>query len=117
MIFREHATTGDECRDVRPVLSLAAARDVSVGELANVMQQFPQVMINVEVADKGRLDEAEEVWEAVRAREAQLDGTGRVLVCASGTEPLVRVMVEAETEQLARSAEAVYAERVAEALG
>jgi phosphoglucosamine mutase len=88
-----------------------------VGELASVMQRFPQVMLNVEVADKERLDEAEEVWEAVRAREAQLDGTGRVLVRASGTEPMVRVMVEAETEELAREHAEAVAERVAETLG
>jgi phosphoglucosamine mutase len=117
VIFREHATTGDGLVTAVRFLSLAAARDVSVGELANVMQRFPQVMINVEVADKERLDEAEEVWEAVRTREAQLDGTGRVLVRASGTEPLVRVMVEAETEQLAREHAEAVAERVAEALG
>jgi phosphoglucosamine mutase len=117
VIFREHATTGDGLVTAVRFLSLAAAREVSVAELANVMQRFPQVMINVEVADKDRLDEAEEVWEAVRAREAQLDGTGRVLVRASGTEPLVRVMVEAETEELAREHAEAVAERVADALG
>jgi phosphoglucosamine mutase len=117
VIFREHATTGDGLVTAVRFLSLAAARDVSVAELASVMQRFPQVMINVEVADKGRLDEAEEVWETVRALEAQLDGTGRVLVRASGTEPLVRVMVEAETEELAREHAEAVAERVAAALG
>jgi phosphoglucosamine mutase len=117
VIFREHATTGDGLVTAVRFLSLAVARDVSVGELANVMQRFPQVMINVEVADKERLDEAEEVWEVVRAREAQLDGTGRVLVRASGTEPMVRVMVEAETEELAREHAEAVAERVAAALG
>jgi phosphoglucosamine mutase len=117
VIFREHATTGDGLVTAVRFLSLAAARGVSVGELADVMRRFPQVMLNVEVADKERLDEAEEVWEAVRARESQLDGTGRVLVRASGTEPLVRVMVEAETEELAREHAEAVAERVAATLG
>jgi phosphoglucosamine mutase len=117
VIFREHATTGDGLVTAVRFLSLAAARDVSVGELAEVMQRFPQVMINVEVADKERLDSAEEVWKVVRARETQLDGNGRVLVRASGTEPLIRVMVEAETEQLAREHAEAVAERVAAALG
>lgn len=102
VIFLDHATTGDGLITAVRFLSLAAARDVSVGELASVMRRFPQVLINVEIADTERLSGAEEVWEAVRAREAQLDGTGRVLVRASGTEPLVRVMVEAETEEVAR---------------
>jgi phosphoglucosamine mutase len=117
VIFREHATTGDGLVTAVRFLSLAAEREVSVSQLANVMQRFPQVMINVEVTDKARLDEAEEVWETVRARQAQLDGTGRVLVRASGTEPLVRVMVEAETEELAREHAEAIAERVAATLG
>ena len=116
VIFREHATTGDGLITAVRFLSLAAARGVSVAELADVMQRFPQVMINVPVARKERLDDAETVWEAVRASEAQLDGTGRILVRASGTESLIRVMVEAETEDLARGHAEVVAERVREAL-
>jgi phosphoglucosamine mutase len=81
------------------------------------MRRFPQVLRNVEVARKEALDEAPEVWEAVRASEAELDGTGRVLVRASGTEPLVRVMVEAETEEVARRHADSLAERVSAALG
>jgi phosphoglucosamine mutase len=117
VIFREHATTGDGLVTAVRFLTLAVAREATVAELASVMRRFPQVLINVEVADKDRLEEAEEVWEAVRAREAQLDGTGRVLVRASGTEPLVRVMVEAETEELARGHAQAVADRVAATLG
>jgi len=75
------------------------------------------VLRNVEVARKESLDEASEVWEAVRASEAALDGTGRVLVRASGTEPLVRVMVEAETEDVARGHADAIAERIRASLG
>ncbi len=117
VIFREHATTGDGLITAVRFLSLAAARGVSIGELASAMRRFPQVLLNVEVDHKERLDDAEEVWEAVRAREAQLDGTGRVLVRASGTEPLVRVMVEAESEALAREHAEAVADRIVEALG
>jgi phosphoglucosamine mutase len=69
------------------------------------------------VTRHGELEDANEVWDAVRAAEAELDGSGRVLVRASGTEPLVRVMVEAETEELARRHADALAERVRRALG
>jgi phosphoglucosamine mutase len=75
------------------------------------------VLENVHVAHKERLPDARDVWDAVRGAEAELAGSGRVLVRASGTEPLVRVMVEAGSEgEAARHAQAI-AERVAAALG
>jgi len=81
------------------------------------MQRFPQVMENVRVSHKERLGDAAEVWDAVRAAEAELDGSGRVLVRASGTEPLVRVMVEAESDEIAAAHVRVIAERVRVQLG
>ena len=59
------------------------------------MRRFPQVLLNVRVGDPGGLGHADAVWDAVRRSEAELGDDGRVLVRASGTEPLVRVMVEA----------------------
>ncbi len=110
VIFREHATTGDGLITAVRFLSLAAEKGVTVAEVAAAMRRFPQVLVNVEVVDKERLEHAEMVWAEVRAREARLDGMGRLLVRASGTEPLVRVMVEAETEEVAREhAEAIAA--------
>lgn len=117
IIFRRHATTGDGLITAVQFLSLAARDGVSVADLAGRMRRFPQVLRNVEVARKGALDEASEVWEAVRASEAELDATGRVLVRASGTEPLVRVMVEAETEEVAGRHADALAERIRVALG
>jgi phosphoglucosamine mutase len=117
VIFRRHATTGDGLITAVQFLSLASRDGVSVADLAGRMRRFPQVLRNVEVARKESLDEASEVWEAVRASEAALDGTGRVLVRASGTEPLVRVMVEAETEEIARRHADALAERIRAALG
>ncbi|MEW6058627.1 MAG: phosphoglucosamine mutase [Actinomycetota bacterium] len=110
VIFRQHATTGDGVLTAIRFLSLAAARGCSLAELASVMRRFPQVLENVRVAHKERLDDADEVWGAVRAAEVELGASGRVLVRASGTEPLVRVMVEAESEvEARRHAEALTA--------
>jgi phosphoglucosamine mutase len=110
VIFRDHATTGDGLITTARYLSLAAVRGVKLSELAAVMRRFPQVLVNVEVAHRERIEDAREVWDAVREAEDDLGDDGRVLVRASGTEPLVRVMVEAETEDAARrNAEAVAA--------
>jgi phosphoglucosamine mutase len=102
VIFAEHATTGDGLLTAVRFLSLAARRRCSVAELAAAMRKFPQALVNVSVPHKERLDGSEAVGEAVARAEAELDGSGRVLVRASGTESLVRVMVEAESEELAR---------------
>jgi phosphoglucosamine mutase len=102
LIFRDHATTGDGLLTAVRFLSLAAGTGRTVAELADVMQRYPQVMENVPVRSLAELDEATPVWDAVRAAEEELSDSGRVLVRASGTEPLIRVMVEAETEDVAR---------------
>ena len=69
--------------------------------LRTVMREFPQVRQNVRVQDRAALDGSTAVWDAVRAAESSLGDEGRVLVRASGTEPLVRVMVEAATSEAA----------------
>ena len=110
VIFREQATTGDGLLTAVRFLSLAARTGSSVQDLASVMRRFPQVMINVPVKERDALAGARAVWDAVGAAEAALGAGGRVLVRASGTEPLVRVMVEAESTELARDhAEAIAA--------
>ena len=103
VIFREHATTGDGLLTAALFLSLAAARGTSVDGLASAMRRYPQVLVNVPVRDREALETADAIWAAVRDAEAILGEDGRILVRASGTEPLVRVMVEAETEDLASS--------------
>jgi phosphoglucosamine mutase len=117
VIFRDHGPTGDGLVTAVRFLSIARRKGLSVAELAAAMRRFPQVLVNVEVARKEGLDDADGVWEAVRASEAALGSTGRVLVRASGTEPLVRVMVEAETDELARSHAESLARRVRADLG
>ena len=101
VIFREMATTGDGLLTAARFLSLAAKRGVSIEELASVMRRYPQVLLNIHVRDPDALPGAVPIWDAVRDAEVELGDEGRVLVRASGTEPLVRVMVEAETERLA----------------
>jgi phosphoglucosamine mutase len=116
IIFAEHATTGDGLLTAVRFLTLARSKGVTVAELARTMQKFPQVLVNVPVARKEALGSATELQEAVRTAEVELAGSGRVLVRASGTEQLVRVMVEAETEAAARHHAGVLAEHVRAAL-
>jgi phosphoglucosamine mutase len=112
LIFRDHATTGDGMLTAVRFLSLAAGSGRTIADLAEVMRRYPQVMENVRVRSLEELDGSTEVWDAVRAVEEELADTGRVLVRASGTEPLVRVMVEAESEDVARR----HAETIAHAV-
>jgi phosphoglucosamine mutase len=98
VIFRRYATTGDGLLTAVRFLSLAAARGVGVGDLASMMRRFPQVLVNVRVDDRDAVSSSPTVAEAVASAEKALGDTGRVLLRPSGTEQLVRVMVEAETK-------------------
>ena len=110
VIFADHATTGDGLLTAVRFLSLAARRRVPVAELAGSMRRYPQAMSNVPVSDRGALGASPRVREAIESAERELGERGRVVVRASGTEPLVRVMVEAEEEETAsRHAEAIAA--------
>lgn len=101
LIDLDLATTGDGILTAVLVLAVMARGDVTLDELADVMHRLPQVLVNVGGVDRGRLDDASAVWDAVAAAEADLGETGRVLLRPSGTEPLVRVMVEAADETTA----------------
>jgi phosphoglucosamine mutase len=117
IIFLRHATTGDGLLTAVNFLGLAAQKGVTVAELASSMERFPQVLVNVPVSDRDRLEGAQMVWDAVEAAEGVLNGAGRILVRASGTEALVRVMVEAPTEEEATAHAETIASVVARALG
>lgn len=102
-------TTGDGIATAVKLLSLRA-RVGSLHELAAAMRVYPQVLVNVRVVDKERVHHDPEVRGAIAAAEKALDGTGRVLVRPSGTEPLVRIMVEGPDEaQIHQIAQAVAA--------
>jgi phosphoglucosamine mutase len=89
--------TGDGLLTAVRLLEVIAASGVPLRDLRRVMTEFPQVLRNVRVRVKERLPDAAAVWAAVARAEKRLGDEGRVLVRASGTEPLVRVMVEAAT--------------------
>jgi phosphoglucosamine mutase len=103
VIFLDQATTGDGLLAAVRFLSLAARRGVPVRVLASAMRRFPQVLESVAADDPAAVVSSSEVAAAVRAAETALGKRGRVLVRPSGTEPVVRVMVEAETEDEARN--------------
>ncbi|WP_413543949.1 phosphoglucosamine mutase [Citricoccus nitrophenolicus] len=102
VIFSDHATTGDGVLTGLQLGAHMAATGQSLAELAAVMERLPQVLINVKDVDRGRASEDAEVQAAVSDAEARLGKTGRVLLRPSGTEPVVRVMVEAADEAQAR---------------
>lgn len=95
VIFRDHATTGDGVLTGAMLLDVVVGTGHSLSLLAGVMQRFPQVLRNVPVRDRAALDEAGDFWEEAASIERDLGPDGRVLVRPSGTEPVVRVMVEA----------------------
>lgn len=117
VIFLEKATTGDGLLTAAWFLAMARREGATVRELAAAMRKYPQVLEAVPVTDPGRIEGADAVWTAVRDAEQQLGDGGRVLVRASGTEPVVRVMVEAERQEDAERLAAAISRTVREALG
>jgi phosphoglucosamine mutase len=117
LIFLDRATTGDGLLTGLRLLSVVARTGRHLSQLAKVMRRLPQVLVNIRVADRHALEGAAVVWQAVQEEEARLGDRGRVLVRPSGTEALVRVMVEAETEEEARATADRLAAVVATELG
>ncbi len=110
VVMLERSTTGDGLLTALALLTRMAQTGRGLRDLASVMTQLPQVLINVRDVDKSGLDRSPEVRAVVDAMERALGDTGRVLLRPSGTEPLVRVMVEAPSVEQARdAAEAIAA--------
>jgi phosphoglucosamine mutase len=103
LISLDHATTGDGILSAVRLLSIVRSTGASLKELATVMTRLPQILVNVAGVDRERLPDADAVWEAVRAEEQRLGDDGRVLLRPSGTEPVIRVMAEAPTQQDAQA--------------
>jgi len=116
VIMTEHATTGDGILTGLQLVAEMARTGKSLAELASVMTVYPQIMINVRGVDHHALKTDEVIATAVTAAEERLGETGRVLLRPSGTEPLVRVMVEAEHQDVADEIAAALAEVVRERL-
>jgi len=117
IIFMEHTTTGDGLITALRLGAVVRDQQQPLSELRKVMTRYPQVMRNVHVADKALLATSAAVADAIKAAEADLGEDGRVLVRASGTEPVVRVMAEAETEDRAAAVVESLAAVVAQELG
>ncbi|CAN5180110.1 phosphoglucosamine mutase [soil metagenome] len=101
IIFRRHATTGDGILTALEVLHIMRAEGEPLAELAGDIERWPQVTLNVQAARRREWRESTRFGDAVRLAERELSGAGRLLVRASGTEPLLRITVEARDAHLA----------------
>ncbi|MFF2008235.1 phosphoglucosamine mutase [Streptomyces sp. NPDC058195] len=117
VIVLDHATTGDGTLTGLLLAARVAATGRTLADLAGVMQRLPQLLINVRDVDKSRVGSSPEIAAAVAEAERELGSTGRVLLRQSGTEPLVRVMVEAADIEQARAVAERLADVVKSALG
>ncbi|MPY76959.1 MAG: phosphoglucosamine mutase [Actinophytocola sp.] len=104
VVLPGYATTGDGLLTALRLMGRVTATGKSLAALAGVMRRLPQVLVNVPVADKVAAAESKQVADAVRDVEAELGDTGRVLLRPSGTEQLIRVMVEAPDHDVAQAA-------------
>ncbi len=112
IILLDHATTGDGLLTALHLLAVAASRGESLAELVSVMTRYPQVLINIPGVDKSLVGSSHALTAAVRAAEAELGDSGRVLIRPSGTEHAIRVMVEAVDPGQARRLAAQLADAV-----
>ncbi|EGG46578.1 MULTISPECIES: phosphoglucosamine mutase [Streptomyces] len=117
VIVLDHATTGDGTLTGLLLAARVAGTGRTLKDLASVMERLPQVLVNVPDVDKSRVKTSAELAAAVTDAERELGTTGRVLLRPSGTEPLVRVMVEAADIEQARSVAGRLADAVKSALG
>lgn len=103
VIFLDHGTTGDGVLTGLMLGARMTETGRSLADLASVMTRLPQVLVNVKGVDKSRVESDEDLQSAVKVEEEALAGTGRVLLRKSGTEPVVRVMVEAADQEQAQA--------------
>ena len=100
LIFLDYNTTGDGMLSAIMLVNTLKATGKTLSELAAEMEKFPQLLVNVKVSDKYKVEENEKVKAVIQEVEKEMNGDGRILVRPSGTEPLVRVMAEAKTKEL-----------------
>ncbi|TRY35143.1 phosphoglucosamine mutase [Geobacillus sp. LEMMJ02] len=110
IIFLDYNTTGDGMLTALQLVNIMKIKGKPLSELAGEMKKYPQLLVNVRVKDKEKAMENEQVKKVIAEVEAEMNGNGRVLVRPSGTEPLVRIMAEAPTEEACRA----YVERIAD---
>ena len=117
IIFYDYNTTGDGLMSACQLLSVMARTNLPLCELMQVMQKLPQALINVPVSDKSLYQGNAEISNAVNQAKEQLGTDGRLLVRPSGTEPLIRVMVEAPTHKQAQKVAELVADCIAKEIG
>ena len=100
IIFSRHETTGDGLVTALAILKVMKNTGKSISELCEGLRIYPQLLVNVKVNDKTKVMDDPEVQEAIARVNKDLNGNGRILVRPSGTEPLLRVMAEAETDEI-----------------
>jgi phosphoglucosamine mutase len=108
IIFLDYNTTGDGLLTGLQLVNIMKSTQKKLSELAADMKKFPQRLVNVRVTDKHHVTDNEKVKTVIEQVEAEMNGNGRILVRPSGTEPLVRVMAEAPTEELCEA----YVDRI-----
>ena len=102
IIFSSYATTGDGILTSLKIMEIMLSEKAKLSELVSGFKEYPQVLINVAVRDKDKIISDDRLKTALAEAENALNGKGRILLRASGTEPLIRVMVEAESQELCR---------------
>lgn len=112
IIFLKYSTTGDGILTGLQLLSMVRDEEKKLSELRKVMRPFPQVLKNVRVEDKGKVMEDKRLQEAISKARAELEERGRILVRPSGTEPLIRIMVEAEEHKVAQEIAEFIVEKI-----
>ena len=112
VIFREYATTGDGMLTALQVLGAARKQGKTIDALVADLEIYPQKLVNVRVRVRRKLEDMADVQKEIQAAESAMNGTGRVLVRFSGTEPLARVMVEGKDAAMVD----LYSERIAQAI-
>ncbi len=112
IIYSKYATTGDGILTSLMIMEIMLATKRKLSDLASEMKVYPQSLINVRVGDKKKAMESETVKEALKQAENLLGDKGRILLRPSGTEPVIRVMVEAQTQELCKKTAQTLAEEV-----
>lgn len=100
IIFFDHVRTGDGMLTALQLVDIMKQSGKTLSELASEMEKYPQKLVNVRVTNKNEIHTNSFIAEAIEQAEKEMDGRGRILVRPSGTEPVIRVMVEAETEDI-----------------
>jgi phosphoglucosamine mutase len=117
LVFLDHATTGDGLVTALEVVNVMLRSGRRLSELRAAIPRYPQVLVNVPVRRRDGVLEAPEVTAAIRAAQGRLRDGGRILVRPSGTEPVIRIMVEATRQEVAEALAAEVAEAVTRAAG